>query len=134
MCIPLWAFTAYWIAWFTVSAYCIYDDLGAMMWPLIIAFIAVETLGILFTVKDAGTLTDTTGKYVPEDFTFILIALMLWRLSQWMAPHVWVVWGLGGWLAQHFIVHYQQFHEEDGERPRGGWRAPHKLRKWIKGS
>jgi hypothetical protein len=86
--IPLWAFNIYWLGWFLISAVAVAFNLKHLLWPLVIAFIAVETLGIVFTVKDAGTLTDTTAKYVPEDFAFILVGLMLWRLSQWLDDSV----------------------------------------------
>ena len=98
-----------------------------MLWPLVFAFIGAETLGILFTVKDAGTLTDTTAKYVPEDFTFIFLGLMLCWLSQWLTGWIWIVWVLGAWLLQHFIVHYLQIDKT-------GWEAPRKIRKWYRAS
>jgi len=124
--IPLWVFNIYWLGWFVISAVAVAFNVKHLLWPLVIAFIAIETLGIVFTVKDAGTLTDTTAKYIPEDFTFILMGLMLWRLSQWLSGSSWIVWALGAWLLQHFIVHYQ-----NNRNVVKGWNAPHKLKMWL---
>ena len=82
--IPLWFFKVYWLCWFLLSLAAVVLDSGYLVVPLVIAFITVETLGILFTVKNEGTLTDTTAKYVPEDLTFIFMGAMFWRLSQWL--------------------------------------------------
>jgi len=128
MLIPLWAFNVYWLAWFLLSAVAITWDSKYMLLPLLIMFIAAETFGILLTVKDSGTLTETTAKYVPEDFTFIFMGLTLWRLTQWLSGSVWIVWALGAWLLQHFIVHYQHRNVSDG------WDAPRKLKKWVQES
>ena len=130
--IPLWFFKVYWLCWFLLSLAAVVLDSGYLVVPLVIAFLAVETLGILFTVKNEGTLTDTTAKYVPEDLTFIFMGAMFWRLSQW-APDwkwfghqdwTWVVWVLAAWLLQHFIVHYQQ-------KVKTGWDLPRKVRLWF---
>jgi hypothetical protein len=129
MAIPLWFFNVYWLGWFLLSASAVVWNLKNTLWFLVIAFIAVETLGILFTVDDSGTLTDTTAKYIPEDFTFVSMGLMLWRLAQWLpASRTWIVWALGAWLLQHFIVHYQY------KNVPGGWDAPRKIRRWVQAS
>jgi hypothetical protein len=124
--IPLWIFNLYWLGWFAISAVAVYLGSEYLLWPLVIAFLAAETLGIRCTVKDAGTLTDVTAKYVPEDLTFIFMGLMLWRLSQWLSGSLWVVWALAAWLVQHFIVHYQKIDVAPG------WNAPRKIERWYK--
>src|SRR5262249_13623434 len=100
---------------------------------LVFAFLLAETAGILFTVKDAGTLTDTTAKYVPEDLTFIIMGGIFWRVTKWGrdwrglgSGWAFVVWILVAWLVQHFIVHYARASQE---RPTG-WLAPRKVQRW----
>jgi len=66
--IPLWFFKVYWLCWFLLSLAAVVLDSGYLVVPLVIAFITVETLGILFTVKNEGTLTDTDGEIRSRGF------------------------------------------------------------------
>jgi len=122
--IPLWFFNLFWLMWFLGSLLAVVFNWSSLLLPLAFLFAAVETLGICFTVADAGTLTDTTAKYVPEDLTFIFMGLIFWRLTQWLSQ-IWIVWVLASWLLQHFIVHYQR------SAAPNGWEAPKKLRRWA---
>src|SRR5437867_4438216 len=124
--IPLWLFNLYWLTWFLVSAFAVAFDWDWAVMGLVIAFILAETAGILFTVENEGTLTDTTGKYVPEDLTFIFMGFLFWRLSGWLSNWIWIVWALAAWLLQHFIVHYSR------SESLGGWNAPRKLKSWMR--
>ena len=108
MRIPIKAFNAYWLLWFAISAIAIAANVELLLFPLVAAFLIVEVIGIEFTPRDAGTLTDTTGRYVPEDVTFIVMGLFFWRLTYWLDGFLWVLWALGAWLLQHFIRHYAE--------------------------
>src|ERR1051326_140687 len=80
-----------------------------LLWPLVVAFMVVEAAGIVFTEEMAGTLTDTSADYLPEDIVFLLMGAMFWRLTQWSAGHPLMQLAefvLAFWLLQHFIRHF----------------------------
>jgi hypothetical protein len=57
-------------------------------------------------------LTEVFGRYVPGWLLFPVLALGMWRLSQWVPPYF--VWPGSAWQIWHFIVTYHAYQKLGG--------------------
>lgn len=104
------AYLALWALWAGFVVYAgIFGTPGLrpIWWWLVGSFLALEAWGAASKIDGMPMLTHVFGRYVPAEVLFPVLALGMWRLSNWVPG--WVLFPLAAWQLIHFVQEYHRY-------------------------
>lgn len=99
-----------WVTWMTLAAYLAVVGGQAnrkWWWGMVAGGLLLEGIGFLRRGDRMPMLTEVFGRYVPPWALFPVLALALWRLSQWVPDPL--IYAGGAWQNIHFIQTYHTY-------------------------
>jgi hypothetical protein len=119
---PAWSrgYLAAWALWAAAATYAgVWGTPGLrpLWWGLMAAFGLLEAVGAIARSDRAPMLTEVFGRYVPPWLLYAVLALAMWRLSNWVPG--WILWPGCGWQLIHFVSTYHAYGRLGGEHPLG---------------